>query len=160
MPGSHTPGQDTQALTYFHQGQPLCSRAHWPYLNWPILSPFTKPCQILCVETTTKVLVLSLCLMTDPVSRRAALGHAVSSPRNSELRNCKTLSSFSLLIYIWPHHASLKAIWLKWAWTNKEAIQRLSLIANVWWLPAADQNLKNPTREVLQSQKWTAQHVG
>lgn len=41
---------------------------------------------------------------------------------------------------------------------DKEAIQRLSLTVNVWWLPAADHNLKKPT--CLQGQEGVTQHVG
>ena len=41
---------------------------------------------------------------------------------------------------------------------DKEAIQKLSLIAIVWWLLAVDHNLEKPT--YLQGQEGVTQHVG
>lgn len=41
---------------------------------------------------------------------------------------------------------------------DKEAIQRLSLIAIVWWLLAVDHNLEKPT--CLQGQEGMTQHMG
>ena len=56
------------------------------------------------------------------------------SPQEPVSYKTKTLSSFS-----W---SASKVIWFKYSWANKEAIQRSSLIANVYWQPAADHNLQ------------------
>lgn len=71
------------------------------------------------MEATTKILP-----QRTPRWPWVALGHILYPPYVTELPSCNSFQFLS----IWPHHTSPKVTWLKDGWTNKEVIQRLSLI--------------------------------
>lgn len=105
--GSHTLCHDTSTLTAPKPTEII-------QIHQPILSLLTPPHQLLPMETTTKVLALFLCLMTDlHASPEWPLGGTLGSPQGTVSYKTITLSAASLQICIWPHHLSPRVIWLK-----------------------------------------------
>lgn len=111
------------------------------------------------METTTKMPALSLYLRTDPhASPEWPPWGTLCSPQGTMSYKTIKLCSFSpdpqlASPYLTQGHMVEVRL-------DKEAIQKLSLMSNVWWLLTADQNLKKPTGEVLPSQKGVTQHAG